>query len=75
MKPEVKVTTCLLFIIQWRYCGKWRGIECYLTYSQALEQLRERIRACPPDKVKRFRLVRDYHRKETRTIHKVRVIR
>ena len=75
MKPKVTVTTCKLFCVQWRYCGKWKTIEAYLSLPLAMAQFRERLLACPDDKVKRFRLVRDYHRKETRFIHKVTVVR
>ena len=74
MKPKVKVSECTLLIVQWRYCGKWKAIEVYSSMAEARVQLRERLLASPGDKMKRFRVVKNYHREETRTINKTTVI-
>jgi len=73
-RPKVTVKESRLWVLQWRYLRKWIPIEVYSTIPDARRQLWERRRACPPDKVKRFRLVMEYHWEETRTIHKTNVL-
>jgi hypothetical protein len=74
VKPEVEVTQCKLFEVQWRYCGKWRSIEVYMSLPLAMDKLHERRLACPRDGIRRFRLVRNYFWKQTRIIRKITVI-
>ena len=74
VKPEVKVTQCTLYIVQWRYCGKWNPIEVHSGRIIAMDKLWEARRRAPNDNVKRFRLVRTYWWKETRTINKTTVL-
>jgi hypothetical protein len=73
-KPETKVTQSTLFVVQWRYCGKWIPVEVYVTIGDALRALRERRAKCPPDRVKRFRLVKESHWEQKKTIHKTTIL-